>query len=79
VVAGLISSGSEASAPFNSFVTSGAREEIFLELELLRLAPFSNFRCGFSRLAFAGACFGRFALAGFFGDNRAPPRACFLG
>jgi hypothetical protein len=78
VGAGIISSASEASAPFAVLGDCGARDRFFRELEFLRAPALAGFRGGLVCLALAGF-FGPLAFAAFFGDGRAPPRACFLG
>jgi hypothetical protein len=55
------------------------RDEFFFDPELFRGAGrFTIFRIDFSRFAFGFFAGERFALAGFFGEGRAPRRACFL-
>ena len=70
----ILSSASDSSAPFEAFAGG-----IFFELELLRAAVRFGVLCeDFSRFAFGFCALGRLVLTAFFGEGRAPRRACFL-
>jgi hypothetical protein len=78
-VGGKISSASESPAPFEARGSGSGRDEFFFDPEIFRGAGrFTVFRTDFSRFAFGFLAEGRLALAGFFGEGRAPRRACFL-
>jgi hypothetical protein len=75
-VGGNISSASESRAPFNRLVAGSAEIFFFFEPEILRATiRFAGLGATFR---FAFAFLGRFILTAFFGDGRAPRRACFL-
>ena len=73
-----MSSASESSAPFNCRGEGGAEIFIFFFFEPELFPATIRFAGRDAALRFAFAFGGRFTLAGFFGDGRAPRRACFL-
>jgi len=76
---GKTSSTSESTAPFNARGGNGRDEPFFgaaFRGGAVRFAVF--FRSDFSCFAFDFFAAGRLALAGFFGEDRDPRRACFL-
>ena len=78
-VGGKISSASASSAPFEARGGSNGRDDFFFDPEIFRgSVRFTVFRAGFSRFALGFFAWERLALAGFFGEGRAPRRACFL-
>src|SRR5438105_5927019 len=75
-VCGKISSVSESCAPFRERAGGAGRDEAFFEESLRADFRFTFLEGAFSRFSFGFLC--ALALAGFFGEGRPPPRACFL-